>query len=95
MDAEQFRLYTTHMTQLDDRRRQEKAQHRARQEVKELRKKMIQQTGKCDGSTTGGVRTWIKEIDLAHQRVGDGGITEVVTGTVLGPLRFEIYRQIK
>ena len=60
-----------------------------------MKKKSIDQTTTCDGSTTTAERTWVKEINLVHQRVGDNGMIAIATGTVTGPLRFQIEREIQ
>ena len=87
MDAQQFQQLTAGLAQQEADRRRVQAQ---REHIKDL----IKQTTTCDGSTTAAVRTWVKEINLAHRQVGDNNIVQVVSKSVTGPLRFEIERYL-
>lgn len=85
MDQQQFQQLTAGLAQQEVDRRT--TQHR-----REKTRDLVQQTTKCDGSTTSAVRMWIKEVSLAFNLVGAAGLVEIVTKTISGPLRFEIER---
>ena len=95
MNPEQFQIYTQHLANAEEQRRNEEGARQRRKDQKELVSTLVKQTTKCDGATSTSVRNWIKEIDLARARVGDQGIIEVVTSTITGPLRFETEREIQ
>ena len=52
MDPTQFQTFTLGLAQQDAERRDQLT-------MRELVKDLIKQTGTCDGTTTGGVRTWM------------------------------------
>ena len=64
---------------------------RTRESIRDL----IRQTQPCDGSSTLAVRTWIREITLAYNQVGNNAIIEMASKTVSGPFRFKLERFIE
>ena len=70
------------------------ANDRARRDERSAVTDLVNQTTKCDGLSTAATRNWIREIELAFQRVGQAHIISIVSKTVTGPLRFEIERVI-
>ena len=55
---------------------------------------LIKQTSVCGGTRTSAVRTWINEINLADNQVGDAYVIQIITNTISSSLRFEIERFI-
>ncbi len=53
---------------------------------------VIQRTTLCDGSRSTEVRTWIKDLDMAFQEVGQASIYQIIQATVRGSLRYEVVR---
>ena len=49
----------------------------------------------CDGTSTAGVRTWFKEIELAGAEAGTEHIIEIAARSAAGSLRGELERYIK
>ena len=87
MDAAEFREWRQGQLNLDQQR-----QHLRRAE--KTIDALVRQTTTCDGTLTSAVRAWIREVNLAYEQVGDGGIIEVATRTITGSLRFEVERHI-
>lgn len=71
-------------TNAEEQRKRELAKGR------ETKKGVIAQTDKCDGSSTAGVRRWVRDINLAETIIGAAGTIETVTRTVSGLLRGEV-----
>ena len=63
MDPSQFQTFTLGLAQQEAERREQLA-------MRELVKDLIKQTGTCDGTTTSGVCTWMREVTLALNQVG-------------------------
>ena len=74
---------------------QQEGDRRALQNGRHLVQDLVRQTTMCDGSSTTNVRNWVREIQLAFNQVGNGGIVEVITKTVTRALRFETERFIE
>ena len=58
--------------------------------MRELVKDLIKQTATCDGTTTSGVCTWMREVTLALNQVGPTFIIHVASRSCAGPLRYEL-----
>ena len=67
-----------------------KAHRQQTQTSRDSIRDLIKQTSICDGTNTSAVRTWIKEINLADNQVGDAYIIQIITNTISSSLRFEI-----
>ena len=88
MDPTQFQTFTLGLAQQDAERRDQLT-------MRELVKDLIKQTATCDGTTTGGVRTWMREVTLALNQVGPAFIIHVASRSCAGPLRYELERFIE
>ena len=88
MDADQFRNLTLGLTQQEGERRDQTS-------MRELVRDLVHKTQTCDGSSTGAVRTWMREVTLAFNQVGAVLIIQVASRTVAGPLRYELERYIE
>ena len=88
MDPSQFQTFTLGLAQQEAERREQLA-------MRELVKDLIKQTGTCDGTTTSGVRTWMREVTLALNQVGPAFIIHVASRSCAGPLRYELERFIE
>jgi hypothetical protein len=94
MDPNQFGQYMNGLAQIEqnaETARQNAATQKRRRDTKEG---LVKQTVSCDGATTGSVRVWIKEINLAIRQLAPADIVELVTRTITGPLRWEVERFI-
>ena len=87
MDPQQFQQLLQGLVQQDNERRTD-------QGMRNLVRDLVRQTATCDGATTTSMRLWIREIQLAFDQVGAAKIIEIISGTITGPLRFEVERFI-
>ena len=92
MDQTQMAALLQGVRELYCASRQDNADREARTTGKEVVSKVISTAGSSDGASFHGTRQWLKEMDLAFQRVGQPGIVEVVTSTISGPLKHAIER---
>ena len=95
MDENQFAQYMTGLATINqntETARQNAAAEKQRRDTKEA---LVKQTTCCDGATMTAVRVWMKEVNLALRQLAPADMVELVTRTVMGPLRWEVERFIE
>ena len=95
MNEQQFATYHEDLLQINEDRKATAALIDRRNVVGKVTAKLLKQTTFADGSSDVFTRTWIDDMDLAHSRVGDQHIIDIVTSSVTGSLRkeFELFIQ--
>ena len=84
-----FATYHENLLQINEDRRATAALIDRRNVVEKVTTKLIKHTTFVDGSSDVSTPTWIDDMDLAHSRVGDQHIIDIVTSSVTGSLRKE------
>ena len=79
MNEQQFVVYTEHMLRAFQDRKDAFEVSDRRQVRDGIANKILKQTAFSDGSTDVSTRTWMDDIDLAFNRVGDNSIINIVT----------------
>ena len=90
MNEQQCATYHENLLQINEDRKAAAALIDRRNVVEKVTAKLLKQTTFADGSSDVSTRTWIDDMDLAHSRVGDQHITDIVTSSVTGSLRKEV-----
>ena len=90
MNEQQFATYHENLLQSNEDRKATAALIDRRNVVEKVTAKLLKQTTFADGSSDDPTRAWIDDMDLAHSRVGDQHIIDIVTSSVTGSLRKEV-----
>ena len=90
MNEQQFASYHENLLQSNEDRKASAALIDRRNVVEKVTAKLLKQTTFADGSSDVPTRAWIDDMDLAHSRVGDQHIIDIVTSSVTGSLRKEV-----
>ena len=90
MNEQQFATYHENLLQINEDRKATAALIDRRNVVEKITTKLIKHTTFADGSSDVSTPTWIDDMDLAHSRVGDQHIIDIVTSSVTGSLRKEV-----
>ena len=70
MDPQQFHTYTQGLDRISQENKQAAQATTQRVEQNKLTDKLIRQTVFCDGSSAAATRTWLDDVSLAFNRVG-------------------------
>ena len=95
MDPAQFKLYTDGLANLETTRARQDSLRNVKRREEQIVQALVRQTSPCDGTSTAGVRTWFKEIELAGAEAGTEHIIEIAARSAAGSLRGELERYIK
>ena len=90
MDPQQFHTYTQGLDRISQENKQAAQATAQRVEQNKLTDKLIRQTVFCDGSSAAATRTWLDDVSLAFNRVGQLMVIEIASSTVTGSLRKEL-----
>ena len=95
MDSAQFKLYTDGLANLETTRARQDSLRNVKRREEQIVQALVRQTSPCDDTSTAGVRTWFKEIELAGAEAGTEHINEIAARSAAGSLRGELERYIK
>ena len=95
MDPAQFKLYTDGLANLETTRARQDSLRNVKRREEQIVQALVRQTSPCDGTSTAGVRTLFKEIELAGAEAGTEHIIEIAARSAAGSLRGELERYIK
>ena len=95
MDPAQFKLYTDGLANLETTRARQDSLRNVKRREEQIVQALVRQTSACDGTSTAGVRTWFKEIELAGAEAGTEHIIEIAARSAAGSLRGELERYKK
>ena len=87
MDPAQFKLYTDILANLETTRARQDSLRNVKRREEQIVQALVRQTSPCDGTSTAGVRTWFKGIELAGAEAGTGHIIEIAARSAGGFLR--------
>ena len=90
MNEQQFATFHENLLQSNEDRKATAALIDHRNVVEKVTAKLLKHTNFADGSSDVSTRAWIDDMDLAHSRVGDQHIIDIVTSSVTGSLRKEV-----
>ena len=95
MDPAQFKLYTDGPANLETTRARQDSLRNVKRREEQIVQALVRQTSPCDGTSTAGVRTWFKEIELAGAEAGTEHIIEIAARSAAGSLRGKLEPYIK
>ena len=90
MGPQQFHTYTQGLDTISQENKQAAQATAQKVEQNKLTDKLIRQTVFCDGSSAAANRTWLDDVSLAFNRVGQLMVIEIASSTVTGSLRKEL-----